>query len=145
MSFRLVPLIKKTAPIIDLQRPILLIGRHMDCDVRLDRPKISRRHCCMAMAYDRLLIRDLGSRNGVRLNGRMIEEGQLESGDEVAIGPIVFRLEPSDERPEASAARPAPAAGRPAGSPNPPPRPVAAKPRLPKPDSEDGLVPLDDF
>ena len=145
MSFRLVPLIKKTAPIIDLQRPILLIGRHMDCDVRLDTPKISRRHCCIAMAYDRLLIRDLGSRNGVRLNGRMIEEGRLESGDEVAIGPIVFRLEPSDERPEASAARPAPAAGRPAGSPDPPPRPVAAKPRSPKPDSEEGLVPLDDF
>jgi pSer/pThr/pTyr-binding forkhead associated (FHA) protein len=145
MSFRLVPLIKKTAPIIDLQRPILLIGRHMDCDVRLDTPKISRRHCCIAMAYDRLLIRDLGSRNGVRLNGRMIEEGRLESGDEVAIGPIVFRLEPSDERPEASAARPAPAAGRPAGSPNPPPRPVAVKPRSLKPDSEDGLVPLDDF
>jgi pSer/pThr/pTyr-binding forkhead associated (FHA) protein len=145
MSFRLVPLIKKTAPIIDLQRPILLIGRHMDCDVRLDTPKISRRHCCIAMAYDRLLIRDLGSRNGVRLNGRMIEEGRLESGDEVAIGPIVFRLEPSDERPEAPAARPAPAAGRPAASPNPPPRPVAARPRSPKPDSEDGLVPLDDF
>ena len=93
MSFRLVPLIKKTAPIIDLQRPILLIGRHMDCDVRLDAPKISRRHCCVAMAYDRLLIRDLGSRNGVRLNGRVIEEAQLRSGDEVAIGPIVFRLE----------------------------------------------------
>ena len=108
MSFRLVPLIKKTAPIIDLQRPILLIGRHMDCDVRLDAPKISRRHCCMAMAYDRLLIRDLGSRNGVRLNGRVIEEAQLQSGDEVAIGPIVFRLEPLDDRPEASAARPAP-------------------------------------
>jgi pSer/pThr/pTyr-binding forkhead associated (FHA) protein len=145
MSFRLVPLIKKTAPIIDLQRPILLIGRHMDCDVRLDTPKISRRHCCIAMAYDRLLIRDLGSLNGVRLNGRLIDEGRLESGDEVAIGPIVFRLEPSDERPEAAAARPAPAAGRPAGSPNPPSRPVAAKPRSPKPDSEDGLVPLDDF
>src|SRR5271156_6109852 len=72
MSFRLVPLIKKTAPIIELQRPILLIGRHMDCDVRLDAPKISRRHCCVAMAYDRLLIRDLGSLNGVRLNGRVI-------------------------------------------------------------------------
>ena len=100
MSFRLVPLIKKTAPIIDLQRPILLIGRHMECDVRLDTPKISRRHCCVAMAYDRLLIRDLGSRNGVRLNGRVIEEAQLQSGDEVAIGPIVFRLEPLDDRPE---------------------------------------------
>jgi pSer/pThr/pTyr-binding forkhead associated (FHA) protein len=144
MSFRLVPLIKKTAPIIDLQRPILLIGRHMDCDVRLDTPKISRRHCCVAMAYDRLLIRDLGSRNGVRLNGRLIEEAQLQSGDEVAIGPIVFRLEPLNDRPEAAATRPAPAT-RPGGLPIPPPQPVSAAPRSKRPDSDGDLVPLDDI
>lgn len=147
MSFRLVPLIKKTAPIIDLQRPILLIGRHMECDVRLDAPKISRRHCCVAMAYDRLLIRDLGSRNGVRLNGRVIEEARLQSGDEVAIGPIVFRLEPLNTRPEIAATRPAPApAARPGGSP-PPPLQKTAAPVLPspKPNSDLDLVPLDDF
>jgi pSer/pThr/pTyr-binding forkhead associated (FHA) protein len=144
MSFRLVPLIKKTAPIIELQRPILLIGRHMECDVRLDGSKISRRHCCVAMAYDRLLIRDLGSRNGVRLNGRVIEEAQLQSGDEVAIGPILFRLEVLMERPETAPTRPAPAA-RPGGSPASPVRPVA--PVLPssKPNSDTDLVPLDDF
>ena len=144
MSFRLVPLIKKTAPIIDLQRPILLIGRHMDCDVRLDAPKISRRHCCVAMAYDRLLIRDLGSRNGVRLNGRVIEEARLQSGDEVAIGPIVFRLEPLNDRPETAATRPAPAT-RPGGSPAPPLPPVAPILPSPKPNSDVDLVPLDDF
>ena len=147
MSFRLVPLIKKTAPIIDLQRPILLIGRHLECDVRLDGPKISRRHCCVAMAYDRLLIRDLGSRNGVRLNGRVIEEARLQSGDEVAIGPIIFRLEPLNDRPETAATRPAPApAARPVGSPPPPlQKTVAPILQSPKPNSDLDLVPLDDF
>jgi pSer/pThr/pTyr-binding forkhead associated (FHA) protein len=144
MSFRLVPLIKKTAPIIDLQRPILLIGRHMDCDVRLDTPKISRRHCCVAMAYDRLLIRDLGSRNGIRLNGRVIEEAQLQSGDEVAIGPIIFRLEPLNDRPEAPATRPGPAK-RPGGVPIPPPEQAAATGQSPRPESDVDLVPLDDI
>jgi pSer/pThr/pTyr-binding forkhead associated (FHA) protein len=144
MSFRLVPLIKKSAPIIDLQRPILLIGRHLDCDVRLNTPKISRRHCCVAMAYDRLLIRDLGSRNGVRLNGRVIEEARLESGDEIAIGPILFRLEPLNDQPDVKATRPAPAK-RPGSPTPPPPGPLPSAPQPPRPDSEEGLVPLDDF
>ena len=97
MSFRLVPLVKGTAPLIALYRPVLLIGRHLECDVRIDSPKISRRHCCLAMAYDRVLIRDLGSRNGVRVNGRLVEEARLQAGDELAIGPILFRLELESE------------------------------------------------
>ncbi len=99
MSFRLSPLKKGSAPIIALYRPVLLVGRHLECDVRLDSPKISRRHCCIALAYDRVLIRDLGSRNGVRVNGRVVDESRLFYGDELAIGPILFRLdlEPEDD------------------------------------------------
>ena len=71
MSFRIVPLVKGSAPLIALYRPVLLIGRHPECDVRIESPKVSRRHCCVATAYDRVLIRDLGSRNGVRVNGTL--------------------------------------------------------------------------
>jgi pSer/pThr/pTyr-binding forkhead associated (FHA) protein len=93
MSFRLVPLTPGEAPAIPLQRPILLLGRHGDCDIRLSQSRISRIHCCLALAYDRVLIRDLGSRNGLRVNGRSIQESRLYPGDEVAIGPILYRLE----------------------------------------------------
>ena len=51
------------------------------------------------MAYDRVLIRDLGSRNGVRVNGRLLEEARLHSGDELAIGPILFRFELESDAP----------------------------------------------
>jgi pSer/pThr/pTyr-binding forkhead associated (FHA) protein len=113
MSFRLIPLLKGTAPIINLQRPVLLVGRHSDCDVRLDSPKISRRHCCLAMAYDRVLIRDLGSRNGVRVNGRVVGEARLYFGDELAIGPVLFRLElePAEASSPSKPARPAALSG----------------------------------
>src|SRR4051812_11530944 len=93
MSAQLVPLSAGTFPAIPLQKPVLLIGRHPECDVRLDLAKISRRHCCIALAYDRVLIRDLGSRNGLRVNGRLVDEVQLRAGDEVAIGPILYRVE----------------------------------------------------
>src|SRR5262245_47218200 len=110
MSFRLVPVIKGTAPIIALHRPVLLIGRHLECDARIDLPKISRRHCCVAIAYDRVLVRDLGSRNQVRVNGRVVEEARLQPGDELAIGPVLYRLELQAERwqtaPAANPARP---------------------------------------
>src|SRR5437763_12470919 len=93
MSARLVPLTAGGAPIIAVQRPVLLIGRHPECDVRIDLPRVSRRHCCLAQVYDRLVIRDLGSRNGLRVNGRLVDEAELHPGDEVAIGPLIFRLE----------------------------------------------------
>jgi hypothetical protein len=71
----------------------LLVGRHPECDVRLDLPQLSRRHCCLALAYDRATIRDLGSRHGVRVNGRLIHEARLVDGDEVAIAHLLYRFE----------------------------------------------------
>jgi len=141
MSFRIVPLVKGTGPLIALYRPVLLIGRHPDCDVRIDSPKISRRHCCVATAYDRVLIRDLGSRNGVRVNGRLQEESRLHSGDELAIGPILFRLEEEVEQ-VAPARRVVAAAKSRPGPVVAPPRPGSTKPR---PESDADLVPLDDI
>jgi predicted component of type VI protein secretion system len=130
-----------TFPTIPLQRPILLIGRHPECDVRLDLAKISRRHCCVALAYDRVMIRDLGSRNGLRVNGRLIDEAQLHPGDEVAIGPILYRVESLIPQPQ---------------SPTPAPRPLppvavakapkpSSLPSLPSPanDLDSDLIPLD--
>jgi predicted component of type VI protein secretion system len=142
MSFRLSPLIRGTGPLIVLHRPVVLIGRHLECDVRINSPKVSRRHCCLAMAYDRVLIRDLASRNGVRVNGRSVEESRLYDGDEVAIGPILFRLETIDESPELIGV-PSPRPAR-AGAPAPSQTPAPAPPRSSRPDSDIDLIPLDD-
>jgi len=93
MPARLVPLTGSPTPPIPLIRPVALVGRLSECDVAIDLPAISRRHCCLAIAYDRLLIRDLGSRHGVRVNGVPVDEAILKPGDEVAIGPLIYRLE----------------------------------------------------
>lgn len=93
MSAQLVPIRAGSGSIVNITRPVILIGRHIECDVRLDSPQVSRRHCCLALAYDRLVIRDLGSRNGVRVNGQVVEEAHLKSGDEIAISQFLYRLE----------------------------------------------------
>jgi len=143
-----VPLIKGKVPVIPLTRPALLIGRHSECDVQLANSPVSRFHCCLALAYDRILIRDLGSRNGVRVNGQLVEEARLFSGDEVAIGPVIYRLMPDPEDLGQAGAALRQSAPTPAtigvGAPSPqaslpPPSSTAGDDEL-----EIGLIPLDD-
>lgn len=55
-------------PSILLDKPILLIGRDPECDVQIDSRKVSRRHCCIAQVNDYLVVRDLDSTNGIRIN-----------------------------------------------------------------------------
>src|SRR5437879_2472822 len=71
---------------IMLDKPILLLGRHPECDVQIDSRKISRRHCCIAQVSDYLVVRDLCSTNGIRINGVRVNEGCLRAGDELTIG-----------------------------------------------------------
>ncbi|HVS37376.1 MAG TPA: FHA domain-containing protein [Gemmataceae bacterium] len=79
-------------PSIWLDKPILLVGRHPECDIQIDSRKISRRHCCIAQVSDYLIVRDLGSTNGVRINGVRVVEGRLTAGDELTIGNNRYRV-----------------------------------------------------
>ena len=79
-------------PSILLDKPILLFGRHEECDVQLNSKKVSRRHCVLAKVSDYLVIRDLGSTNGVRINGQRVAEGKLRPGDEVQIGNFKYQV-----------------------------------------------------
>ena len=79
-------------PSILLDKPILLLGRHGECDVQLNSRKVSRRHCCVAQVHDYLVVRDLGSTNGVRINGNRVFEGRLQSGDELTIGNFRYQV-----------------------------------------------------
>ena len=133
MSVQFVPIHPGPTPIILISRPVVLVGRHPECDVRIDSPQVSRRHCCIAVAYDRLMIRDLGSRNGIRLNGLVIEESRLKPGDEIAIGPFLYRIE------SLGAAGPAPRPARPV--PEPPPSDESLPPII---DLDDDFIPIED-
>jgi predicted component of type VI protein secretion system len=79
-------------PSILLDKPILLLGRHPECDIQIDSRKISRRHCCIAQVHDYLVVRDLGSTNGVRINGVRVVEGRLAAGDELTLGSHRYRV-----------------------------------------------------
>jgi Protein of unknown function (DUF3662)/FHA domain len=71
------------------------IGRSRDCDIVLDDIGISRRHADIRPGSDGWTVEDLGSTNGVRLNGRSIRGVHaLHSGDRIELGStaIIFEL-----------------------------------------------------
>ena len=90
-------------PSIWLDKPILLVGRHPECDIQINSRKISRRHCCIAQVSDYLVVRDLGSTNGVRINGARVVEGRLKPGDELSIGSHRYRVSWDSPAPPAPA------------------------------------------
>jgi pSer/pThr/pTyr-binding forkhead associated (FHA) protein len=81
-------------PIV-LEKAITLLGRHPDCDaVLVSSRKISRKHCVLAQVNQDYMVRDLGSMNGVRVNGQAAKDDTLvREGDELQIGDVVFKLQ----------------------------------------------------
>jgi predicted component of type VI protein secretion system len=79
-------------PSITIDKPVILVGRQAECDIQINSRKVSRRHCCLALVDGYLLVRDLGSTNGVWINGVRVVEGKLRSGDELTIGDYCCRV-----------------------------------------------------
>ena len=96
MAARLVSLTDEQS--IAINKPVIFIGRDSECDVVLgDSRRVSRKHCCLAHVNNRLVIRDLGSMNGVWINGERVERtGTMRPGDELAIGDVRYRLSIED-------------------------------------------------
>jgi hypothetical protein len=78
---------------IPLDRAMVVVGRHPQCDIRLDSLRVSRHHCCMTSDHGEVLVRDLGSTNGIRINGHRVEFGRLKANDELSIAHIRYRLD----------------------------------------------------
>jgi predicted component of type VI protein secretion system len=91
MPVRLVAL--DEGPDIPVDRAVVVVGRHPQCDARIDSIRVSRRHCCMTADKEELIVRDLGSTNGIRINGQRVEMGRLRPGDELAIAHIRYRVD----------------------------------------------------
>jgi pSer/pThr/pTyr-binding forkhead associated (FHA) protein len=101
-------------PDITLDRAMVVVGRHPSCDTRLDSLRVSRHHCCMIQENGQVVVRDLGSANGIWINGQRVDSGRLRPGDELAIAHIRYRFEgEADSEP----ARP-PARGEPKSAPD---------------------------
>lgn len=70
-----------------------VIGRNPDCDLRLDSPVISRRHCRLIERDGDVWVQDLASLNGTSLNGEPVESPQpLHDGDQLLVACVLLEV-----------------------------------------------------
>jgi hypothetical protein len=72
---------------IELPPGEFVIGRAANCQLSLDDPLVSRNHATLTVTPEAVVLADLGSRNGVRVNSDRIEgKRSLSHGDQISIG-----------------------------------------------------------
>ncbi|MFH8794030.1 FhaA domain-containing protein [Streptomyces sp. NPDC017941] len=75
-----------------ISRPTLVLGRSTDADVRIDDPGVSRRHCEIRTGTPST-IQDLGSTNGIVVDGQHTTRATLRDGSRIVVGSttIIYR------------------------------------------------------
>lgn len=75
----------------------VVIGRDESADIRVDDKKVSRRHAAFKVINDEPWVEDLGSVNGVKVNGKRIDRrAMLCDGDVVRVGGYEVRVRPRE-------------------------------------------------
>ena len=74
-------------------QPEVSIGRTAENDVVLYDPGVSRKHVVIRDEGGRFFVQDQGSANGTQVNGNPVTEEELQSGDLLSVGPVVFAVE----------------------------------------------------
>jgi pSer/pThr/pTyr-binding forkhead associated (FHA) protein len=77
----------------ELDDRVLVVGRSHECEIAVDDPNVSRRHAEIRHEDGAYWIVDLGSTNGVTVNGKRVERARLEPDDEILLGTTVVRFE----------------------------------------------------
>jgi hypothetical protein len=86
------------------------VGRASSCEIQLKSSQVSKQHALLVIKNGRAAIADLGSANGIFVNGILVKKQRVEATDEVRIVDFVLRF----------------SSGAPAGLGAPPPRMAAA-------------------
>ena len=74
-----------------------VIGRGDDVGLKLAQPSVSRRHAEILVEGGRVIVRDLGSHNGTKLNGTAVEgDSTVQMGDTIEVANLSFRVESSE-------------------------------------------------
>lgn len=81
---------RKDFPIVN---NTVVVGRGENCDLRVPLSSVSRKHCELSISGGKLRIRDLSSSNGTYVNNERIMEQDLNAGDRLVVGSVVFTVQ----------------------------------------------------
>ena len=81
---------------VELHEGHYVVGRHLECDIVISDSNVSRRHAEFVCAGRDVIVRDLGSTNGTKVNGVLVKGDQLlQHGDVIGFGTAQLRFEAS--------------------------------------------------
>ncbi len=78
---------------IDIDLPVVLVGSAEGCDVRLQDRTVADLHAVIVQTENLLLLRDLHSADGTRVNGEQVRRAVLLPNDVLHIGRLRFRVQ----------------------------------------------------
>jgi pSer/pThr/pTyr-binding forkhead associated (FHA) protein len=70
----------------EVKQRSVVIGRSRDCDIQLADANVSRRHAELRQEGATYWMVDLGSTNGIEVNGKRVKRAKLRSGDTITLG-----------------------------------------------------------
>jgi pSer/pThr/pTyr-binding forkhead associated (FHA) protein len=79
-------------PPIPITRDVTVVGRRGYCDVVIDDPSLSKRHCVLVKTDGLLVVRDLASTNGTKVKGQRIRWAALLPDDRLTLGGYKVRV-----------------------------------------------------
>jgi two-component system cell cycle response regulator len=102
LTFMSGPALGKEIPLINRQ---LILGRGTDCDITIPDPSVSRKHVqidcrkILKRGEDptmKIVLRDLGSRNGTFINYVQVQRAVLKPGDKIFLGRVILKFDHRD-------------------------------------------------
>jgi FHA domain len=79
---------KSGKQVLNIRKPIVIIGRDPQNDIVLHDQQVSRKHAKIYYSERKFIIEDLGSRNGTYVNQARIKKMEIQKGDSIEIGAI---------------------------------------------------------
>ena len=90
MKAELVP--ENGDPPIPITRDVTVVGRREFCDVQINHPSLSKRHCVLVRTSGLLVVRDLATTNGTKVKGQRVRWAALLPGDRLNLGGYKVRV-----------------------------------------------------
>jgi hypothetical protein len=80
---------------VEIEERVTVIGRSSECDITLDDANVSRRHAEVRRENGNWFVVDLGSTNGIEVNGKRTNRAKLEHDDRIVLGQTEVTFERS--------------------------------------------------
>lgn len=74
---------------------LMTVGRASSCQIQIKDQSVSREHCVVVLAGDRIRVSNLASTHGIVRDGERVDQCDLEPGEHCKLGNAVFRFEPA--------------------------------------------------